>query len=1351
MSKKRIAGYRVHIRRLDFAADSPTTRTFKFPLVNECKKQGKRKKANFLDVPQELVEAVKHDDLYIRGPSNLIDYLKYKDKNNIYTLIDFWLDSLRAGVVFWNDAKTLRQYVSKIYSFNFYDNYLHQQSPLLAKHFKPSSLIQKIILKGVDIRKGDKCAKLRRQLEELSLKKNDSKQIINELVKGLCKDNNSFISRDDQKKYWKEKWKIDFKKLEKIKDLELTALIFPELALDLKKSINTQNILDILNQILIQRILLALKYEKLMQKELRNLLEEVEDELYQSLKNPLLFSKALNKIWKNIFTQEYRKLKLKETKKPTKKRMSLNKMQKEVLEKANKEYKNKIKPLTEYLRQSIGITKKAPALSNYFNSTVDNRTKGFLGLLANNQIDKIIEYYENIGVPQSRQKLIRNNLLWLQKRAMLYSNNIDRPYTPGVNGWHDSRTLFGGRVSSWLENYIKRLAEQYGQLEQLSDSLIKLEGFVSSYLPTDREYNDKEFENRKKELINLSDRLLELTQNIDEIQTNPDKFQTLTSLHKDLRRKLNEYFQLYYKDDSDKKSSPAKVKELEEFWKLRIYKPRSFYGYAQRERLQKIVETTIPTIKTGIQLTKHLIKILKDLPDYSEAEKEKDRRKIRPDAGLRRLLEALRSKIKDDKLNTNQFRELYIEILQKYVPKNDITYLTDERKLGRYTFYKSEYSTSTQHKIELSTQNYSKEVKNILNKLIDYLDIPDEELLDNPKLLLDFIETSKFVIARLFRWMDQDKKWDLKDFKLHIFPAADKFIKQLEVNKVKTPMLRLIIMSQMFSEFRGSATVYSKKYLTAKWIVQLADSDEKFKLGLTSEENDLTPEQLLDLIKEKPKESLKTLNWIVRFQTKSREKLPLLVLAGKEGGWKIEKGSRDKILQICTSRYHLQFLERLIYKPQNWQDIQIRVSEPSLIVEERYQIKWNWKKENNWLEIKRPEKPKNKPVLYYALPMQFTVKRNKDKTPLKIIKNAFDKNPEEALKKYYFLGADIGEYGIAWVIVQIDKNKKVIDVKEYGFEYDRQIQKIQKRFKDIQHKARTGVFLEDTTVLAKLRENAIGYLRNKLHNKLINYGGHIIYEANISGFEVGVGRITKIYDSVKRADIGNHPDMSTNKKQVKQVWGLVFRKDTSTKDMLPGWQVGAAGTSYTCINCGQTIYGLGEDKNKWIKLETIAGSIHKFKHPSKDIVIFGYKETKKSQISDQTEYKELRGYARNFARPPLVKTGKEGKFELPAVTEHFIVKKNILAKDKLQKIKNKRGNSAIFVCPFDGCHAVVDADIQAALVIAIRGYLYLEEYYLSKVKTPFENSKDILRDRTIELLQNLKLTGRLGFVYYSGE
>ena len=1366
-----LSGYRLHVKRLHFASEAPTVRTFKFPLVRKC-----GKKTDFTDVPQELIEAIKHDDLYIRGPSNLVDYLRFKDRK-IYTLIDFWIDSLRAGVIFWQDARRLRTDITRIYSVSFLDEYLKEKSPKLFKYFKPADFLNKVVIKRIDLRKQGKKEKLKKLLISLirdEYKNNnrsegelggedivvdlEAKNLVDDLTSNLLK-NGQFLPEKDRVSYWLTKWNIYVQELKEITEYDFTALIFPEISLDLRVEVNEENVLEILNQILIQRLIWIAKTPGTVKEDTRSLLLKYSDELRKAVAHPNLLSEILNEAWEDIYKEEARNSQ--RTKNDKK-----DELEEKVIKKTNSEFKKKIvDPVANALKELLGLSNKASALSNYFNE--------FLEYLKKSNTELIINYYASLGLPKKKLVEIREKLFWLSEKAKQFHKSAGKPKLSkllgkGINNWHDLRTVFGGRLESWLTNHIERLAKQYRQIVILKKSLPKIIEFTNKYPDDYRDINPDEINNRKQEIQGLIEEIKAKVGNPSVVQDNLEDYEVLEHLVKALRQRVNEYFQLYFRDDLERRNTKlSQVKELKDFWSCRVYSPRSFYGYAQRKRLRKIIETTIPTIKTGISLTRYFLKTLKELPDYTKATQEKDKRKVREDAGIRRLLEILRSKYKDKKLNSDKFKDFYRELLLRYATGKDLA-------SNSKTFYRSEYSTSTQQEIELTVSDYAREVEKIVTEITEFvLSVTDKELLNDAFLLLDWIETARLVVARFFRWMDQEKEWDVTKFRLSTFPAANKFIGRLKNKQVKTPMFRFIIMSFVFSEFRGAATVFSKKYLISKWNVQVVGSDKKFKLALAPKNQDVDIERMYQLIVRRRPEVLKNIRWQVIIYTKQGNSQQLITLKNKSGSFSLskEKINDTNLLQICTSKYHLQFLERLIYQPQNWQDIEIKISEPSLIVEEVDEI-LGWDLNSGRPELKKLEK--NRPILYYALPMQFAVKRAENTiTQLQKIKQA---KPEDV----YYLGADIGEYGIAWAVIKIENGQVVI--RDYGFEYDKQIRKIQDKFNEVQQKARQGVFLEASTALAELRENAIGYLRNKLHNKLIDYGAQIIYEANISGFEVGVGRVTKIYDSVKRADVGNHPDVSTKiyKSLIKHIWGLEAprAKGDRMRDKSPGWQVGAAGTSYTCICCGQSIYQLGnnkknklkedkdkKDKDKWMLLDSLVGksNIYQFKHPKKESIVLGYSSAK--SLDSGIEYKKVKGYVRNFARPPVgvleeveyidKKTGGKKKkltFEVDSeTTKRFILDKGILTKSRLKSLRLKRGNSAIFVCPFEGCHAVVDADVQAAVVIALRGYLYMKEFYENKNEEPFKDSKDKLNNLTQKLLKNFQLKGKLEFVYYKGD
>ncbi len=82
---------------------------------------------------------------------------------------------------------------------------------------------------------------------------------------------------------------------------------------------------------------------------------------------------------------------------------------------------------------------------------------------------------------------------------------------------------------------------------------------------------------------------------------------------------------------------------------------------------------------------------------------------------------------------------------------------------------------------------------------------------------------------------------------------------------------------------------------------------------------------------------------------------------------------------------------------------------------------------------------------------------------------------------------------------------------------------------------------------------------------------------------------------------------------------------------------------------------------------------------------------------------------------------------------------------KIEDFKNKRGSSAVFICPF--CHFIVDADIQAAFMMAVRGYLRFSGIVPSQSESS-ENKKqeekkttgESFLEKTIEILNKMNRT-----------
>ncbi len=1253
------SGYKIHLQRILYSGGT-ITRAFKFPLTQNC--QGK----NYYAVPDDLIKAIEHDDLYIRGPVNLNDYLD-PNKRQTYTIIQFWVDSLKAGVIWMPKAGELVKFVNQIYGINPAERIWEKAKPEIRKFFAKESFIDGVIL-NTGFRKTDPDRLRRRFLNLLKQEymiKTEKNKIVgakkeaNNFIGQICRDlwnesEGKIIDNKAQEEYWKERWGINKESLQ-VEGVSLTFFIIPSLVDDRFLKSNDYSLSTI---------------EALIQK---------------------------RKGWLN-------------------------------------EGQSGIK-----IEKILGLSDNFNAYSNYFNEVIKT-------FQSENGKEKILSNLEKIHLyKDSEKEEINKALEFLSKKL----ERLESPQFPLVNSWADYRSLIGGKIQSWFSNYNRRSEEMDKEAEGFLEGIKQVMEFLESK-PRREEYNQSELKDRKASIKQYLEDLKKVLEK-KTFRENFQDYEDFYTLLGETRRELSIYWQKFYKvekkgKNEEKTTGPEGEELLKQFFKAKLDRPMSFYGTVQLEKNKKIVEKTIPILRDAYKITNQVIDDLFSTVSWKLSEEESERNQIREDAGLRRLLNILRNKIIDKAFNSSQTRRAIMEILKNYASDDFIT------NSGKYTFYKNRYSTSNQLEITLQITNYQKENERIIESLIKILKgVNIETLLKDKDLLLDWVEVAKITLARLFRWQPKDEqlvpKWKVADFDFSNFEAAKTRIANIGEEKLTTKQLQYIINSLFFGEFRGTAVMFSKEIYRAKYSLQFIHSDEKLQLSLFPKDGDNLGEinevlKATSLTSKKRVAILPKIRWGVNLKSANIGNLPEInkvLVFDKKGQVKVRK--TDAILNICTSFYHLQFLERLIYRPKLWQNIEISLMEPSLIVEENYKIDWDLVNGQPRILSHEPVKPR----LFYVLPMQFEYKA---KEPLlKRVKSMT--GPD----KFWLIGVDVGEYGLAWVAAKINDERIYVD--NYGFINDPQVRKIHDRYTDIQRKAKKGKFLEQSTVVAEVRKNAIGFLRNTLHSYLtkLEEGGEVIYEASISNFETGSGKVTKIYDSVKKADVGNYPNqIDAYKKLVVDVWGL----EKTGRDALPGWQVAAYASSYTCVRCGRSLYEIDDDEK--FAIEPIdngdivkSGKMAKLISRKNDRVWLAYlHKTDNEKIKDKVEIdgKLARKLIRNFARPPL------GEDSLVANT---FIRNKVISSRQLDNIHKERGNSAIFICPNPDCLAVADADVQAALIMAIRGYLRIKDHKagLDDEKKnkgekydpkSFERSLELLR----KIIRNGKLEGKLGFLYGNG-
>ena len=243
-----------------------------------------------------------------------------------------------------------------------------------------------------------------------------------------------------------------------------------------------------------------------------------------------------------------------------------------------------------------------------------------------------------------------------------------------------------------------------------------------------------------------------------------------------------------------------------------------------------------------------------------------------------------------------------------------------------------------------------------------------------------------------------------------------------------------------------------------------------------------------------------------------------------------------------------------------------------------------------------------------------------------------------------------------------------------------------------------------------------------------------MYEWGVSNFELGSGKISKIYDSIKRSDV-DHSKIEAEKQEHQLIWG---------KRSPIGKEVGEYATSQMCSHCKHSIYALISHKDDGKKeYEILEGSNEKgvFVVGIETKKVYAYSDPKEPyQQGDKISGKDAIKHIREYQRPPVdallkldnlpahIKQGLECKtrdingkacYKQNQDGSFMKDKNNNLIKNKHGKKSEKpkmseweytRGNSAIYRCAFTDCNKYSDADIQAAMWIALKRYVIKEKH-----------------------------------------
>ncbi|MCY4047870.1 MAG: type V CRISPR-associated protein Cas12d [Candidatus Dadabacteria bacterium] len=356
---------------------------------------------------------------------------------------------------------------------------------------------------------------------------------------------------------------------------------------------------------------------------------------------------------------------------------------------------------------------------------------------------------------------------------------------------------------------------------------------------------------------------------------------------------------------------------------------------------------------------------------------------------------------------------------------------------------------------------------------------------------------------------------------------------------------------------------------------------------------------------------------------------------------------------IRSSKYQTQFLEKSV-NPKG--GITMKPGDHSLIAERKLAVEWE-KTEDGF-----------KPSL-----KMFSDERVFVSIPFEI-------SGGEETKPKRLLGIDTGEYGLGYTVLETKPKLKIV---KQGFISHPSLGKIRETIRHGKTRQRTGMFRESSTKLADIRENAIGALRNRIHDIAVRYKAATIYEEQTSAFEPynSSKKVSKVYKSVKRADIRNkRQEIKADKDERKLVWGTA---------KAPGKEIDAYATSNICSSCGESIYAhiTREREKDSFPVTYEKDGFCKIKIGKHDINGIS------KQSGNTMTGREAINAVKNFSRQPVENlAGKNPVFQNRREAGEF---------------KEKRGNQPVFTCPF--CGHISDADIQASLIVGLIAYLQENE------------------------------------------
>jgi hypothetical protein len=794
-----------------------------------------------------------------------------------------------------------------------------------------------------------------------------------------------------------------------------------------------------------------------------------------------------------------------------------------------------------------------------------------------------------------------------------------------VPGWHEYRSSVGGKIESWVSNVTRQEQEirdqLFGKVEMIQTGKEKgKERKVPGHTHVlARVVDDPIFSDDVHQLAKDCDHLLKNMKS----DMNDVDLSLYRSMLGDLRVAMNGAYQeqypfLEYDTEKERRGEEKKKRAHMVYAPLyaRVKLVPNFLGDSKREVYAKYIRSA-EILKRGVEYIEETDTVFAEAalsPRFKEDDEaiefvlkqyEMLRRKYHTLTGTRFL-----------HIIEGMFRRVEGVVDGEACQVLEKVQVKDANGRNPYVFFRSSFARTSGRvkKIELPGVT-ADTVLEILDEMITALKPRWADILAQGDVqeIVDAVEMEKVrmgIVLALYNDVSVNLNLEILPGELFSSAYAWSALKG-NPDTLSGNDFGRFVQTGILTEMKGAATKMSRTEFVERYTAQMNKSEEVFPL--------CKQDGKWYIAREKP--------------TKKEEGSMVEVKDGK-----VFDGTRDtplyryvnsdKLLSVLSSQYHMQFLEKtqLVNGSSWWEKkgMACSLASYSLIGEHTTHISWDIQ-EN---KVYTKEKDDSKRV-FVSVPFSLSSIKKKEE--------------DGASDSVRYLGIDVGEYGLAWTIIDADtKTKKVKRIVKQGFIHEPLTHHVREYVSILKQNQIKGTFGMPNTKLERLRENAIGSLRNKVHAIAMRYTATPVYEFEISNFETGSKRVTVLYNSVKRADVGRGGS-EADKAEADLVWGK--------KGKNIGKQIGAYGTSYICSRCGYSPYNASlsrEDLNMQKK---------------------GSRPSIEDFLKSRSDFKQF-------------SLQKDGKYS--------------------GEWKSRRGNSALYVC--QKCGHVSDADIQASYWIAVKRF-----------------------------------------------